>query len=435
MDEDRRKQVAVFRFGVISDFVTGARLEPGERERLLRDKSGRRWQIPFSSRSRIARSTILSWIRRYQASGGKLNSLYPESRSDRGVSRALEPETVQGIIRLRNQLPKVSVPTLIAEVKRRGIVDSATRLSPSTLYRILHHHGLMDKQSPQPIDRRRFEAELPNDIWQSDAMHGPQVRAGDKTRKTYLFGFLDDMSRLIPHAQFYLTERLDSFLDAFRIALLKRGLPRKIYVDNGPAFRAKHLEEICASLGIALVHSRPHQPQGRGKCERFFRTLRAQFLSTVTPASLDELNRKLDSWIHTVYHNRTHSATGESPLRRFAAHMECIRPAPKELEDYFRKRARRRVAKDRTVSLNGRLYEAPVPLIGKQVTLLFHDHDMATVEILFESRSHGLLRPVDLKVNCRVRRAKDSLALEPASRSTLSSGKLPFRAKDEEVTP
>jgi transposase InsO family protein len=432
MDEDKRKQLAVFRFGVISDFVTRTRLEPGERERLLRDKSARRWQIPFSSRSRIARSTILSWISRYQASGGKLDSLYPHSRSDRGISRALDPETVQGLIHLRGQLPRVSIPTLITELKRRGIVERAMPLSRSTVYRILHQHGLMDKQRAHPVDRRRFEAELPNDIWQSDTLHGPQIAVGDKRRKTYLFAFLDDMSRLIPHGQFYLTERLDSFLDAFRIALLKRGLPRKLYVDNGPAFRARHLEEICASLGIALVHSRPYQPEGRGKCERFFRTLRAQFLSTLTPpASLEELNRKLDGWLQSVYHSRTHSATGEPPLKRFAANMECIRPAPKDLEDYFRKRARRRVAKDRTISLNGRLYEAPVPLIGKQVTLLYHEHHPQRVEVLLEGRSHGLLTPVDLNLNCRIRRGRETLRLEPEARAWLSSGKLTFRAHGE----
>jgi len=104
-------------------------------------------------------------------------------------------------------------------------------------------------------------------------MHGPVVTTGDKNRKTYLFAFLDDMSRLITHSQFYTSEKLDSYLDALKQALLKRGLPRRLYVDNGPAFRSRHLQEITASLGIALVHSQPYQPQGRGKIERFFRTV------------------------------------------------------------------------------------------------------------------------------------------------------------------
>ena len=139
------------------------------------------------------------------------------------------------------------------------------------------------------------------------------VMVGDKRRKTYLFAFIDDMSRLVPHAAFFLNENLDSYLSALRCALLKRGLPRKLYVDNGPAFRSKLLHEITASLGIAIVHSKPFRPQGRGKVERFFLTVRGQFLSTFQGNSLQELNTQLDHWITTVYHQRPHGATGEPP--------------------------------------------------------------------------------------------------------------------------
>jgi hypothetical protein len=255
----------------------------------------------------------------------------------------------------------------------------------------------------------------------------------DKRRKTYLFAFIDDMSRLIPHAQFYLSEKLDSFLGALRQALLKRGLPRKLYVDNGPAFRSKHLEEITASLGIALVHSQPYKPQGRGKIERWFRTVRTQFLSGFRGDTLHDLNEALDCWIRDIYHDRKHSATAQCPIKRFANHMECVRQAPKDLEDYFRKRARRRVAKDRTISLNSKLYEAPVQLIGQQITLLYHEHDPARVESLFKGQSYGLLTPLDLHVNCRVRRHHNRyLTLKNPSPKNITGGKLPFRSKRKE---
>jgi hypothetical protein len=268
-------------------------------------------------------------------------------------------------------------------------------------------------------------------------MHGPVVLVDDeKRRKTYLFAFIDDMSRLIPHAQFYLSEKLDSFLDALRQALLKRGLPRKLYVDNGPAFRSKHLQEITASLGIALVHSQPYKPEGRGKVERWFKTVRGQFLSAFRGKTLHELNEALDCWIRDIYHHRKHSATGQSPLKRFADHMQCVRTAPKDLEDYFRKSARRRVGKDRTISLNSKLYEAPVQLIGQQISLLYHEHDPARVEIIFKGQSYGFLSPLDLHVNCRVRRYHDRyLAIKNPSAKTITGGKLPFRPKRKEDRP
>ena len=284
------------------------------------------------------------------------------------------------------------------------------------------------------MDRRRFEAELPNDLWQSDAMHGPMLQAGGKNKKTYLFAFIDDMSRIIPHAEFYTTERLHSYLDALRQALLKRGLPRKLYVDNGPAFRSRHLEEICASLGIALIHSKPYKPQGRGKIERFFRTVRMQFLPAFMGKTLDEINQALELWISDVYHQRKHGGIGQAPMKRFAEKMECIRPAPNDLEDYFRKRARRRVATDRTVSLNGKLYEAPVPLIGQQVTLLYHEHDPKRVEVRLQNRSHGFLAPLDLAVNARVKRNKNNLVnLEESQQNTPAGGSLFLVGKKSKV--
>jgi len=427
MTEDQKKQVAVFRFGVISDFVTRHHFERGEREKLLLEKCAQSWRIPFSNRSRLSRTTILNWIRLYQNSGGKLESLMPAGRNDKGGSRAIDDDTGQALIRLKREMPKITVPMLIDQMQRRGLVSAGATLSPSTVYRFLYSRKLMIQGAARPVDRRRFEAELPNDLWQSDAMHGPMLKRGGKNNKSYLFAFIDDMSRIIPHAEFYPSERLDSYLDALRQALLKRGLPRKLYMDNGPAFRSLHLQEICASLGIALIHSKPYKPQGRGKIERFFRTVRMQFLPGFRGNTFDDINQALELWVGDVYHQRKHGGTGQAPMKRFAEKMECIRPAPDDLEDYFRKRARRRVATDRTVSLNGRLYEAPVPLIGKQVTVLYHEHDPGRVEVRLENRSHGMLAPLDLAVNARVKRSRDGLALDSQQNSPAKYGKLFLR--------
>lgn len=429
MDEEQKKQVAIFRFGVISDFVSPARLDWGERTRLLKEKCARPWQIPFSGRTRLAPPTIVSWIRAYEQGGRRLEALYPRGRSDRGSPRALEKETALALLGLRREMPRATVRSLIRSAQQRRLVDPEQHLAESTVWRLLNREGLMQREQTA-VDRRRFEAELPNDIWQSDVMHGPAVCAQGKNRKAYLIAFIDDMSRLICHAQFYLSENLDCYLDALRQALLTRGLPRKLYVDNGPAFRSFHLHQICASLGIALIHARPYQPQGKGKVERFFRTLRSDFLPAVRTQSLNDLNLALDCWLRDVYHNREHRSTGETPLQRYAAHCECVRAAPKDLQDHFRKQARRRVAKDRTVALAGRLYEAPIALIAKQITLFYHAHDPARVEARYEGKSYGMLTAVDLNVNCHVQREKDTLKLHTEPRP-LTGGKLPFAGKKE----
>jgi len=407
MNEEQKMEVAIFRFGLIHDFVSGVQLDRGEQKRLLRKKCERKWFIPHSTRTRLTRSTILRWIKRYKDSNGKLESLCPSDRSDRGVSRGLDEETSLALISLRKEMPKSTVPYLIETMDKRGLVSSGVELNLSNVYRFLHRHNLMNTEQ-QAQDRRKFEVELPNDLWQSDAMHGPKVEVDGKMRKSYLLAFLDDHSRLVPHGEFYLSEGIHSYIGALEQALLKRGLPRKLYVDNGPAFRSKHLEYVTASLGTALIHSRPYKPQGRGKIERFFRSVRTQFLQGYKGSTLLDLNEAFDLWLNDIYHQRKHSSTGQSPFERFTAHMECLRPAPTDLRDYFRKHARRRVAKDRTITLNGKLYEAPVGLIGKQVILLFHDGQPELVEVKYNHKSYGFLTPLDLHINARVKRNRNS---------------------------
>jgi hypothetical protein len=138
-----------------------------------------------------------------------------------------------------------------------------------------------------------------------------------------------------------------------------------------------------------------------------------QFLSTIPDGlALQDLNKRLKGWIDD-YHLREHGSTKEAPLTRYAGHLHCIREAPRELMDHFRKRVTRKVDKDRTISLDGRLYEAPVALIGKTVTLLYHESDPARVELLFNGTSHGMLPPLDVHINAKVKRAYQAVDIIP----------------------
>lgn len=409
MDEEEKKHVAVFRYGVIHEFVSGADLSYGEQERLLEEKSSRKWVIPYSSRTRISRSCIRSWIKRYKEGNNSLESLYPVSRNDRGMSRAMDEDTCLSLISLRKEMPKATLPVLMEKMDKRDLVTPGIVLNQTTVYRFLKSQGLMKRESVKK-DRRKFEAELPNDLWQSDVMHGPRIEVDGRQKKSYLIAIIDDNSRLIPHAEFYLSEALESYLKCLEDALSKRGLPRKLYVDNGPAFRSNHLEYITASLNVSLIHAKPYQPQGKGKIERWFKTVRTSFLPGFKGTTLEELNMCLDLWINDIYHKKRHGSTGQTPFDRFTSKMECLRQAPANLRDYFRKVARRKVAKDRTIVFRGRMYEAPVSLIDKQVELLFHESALEEIEIRYSNRSYGIARPVNLNINCRVKRDANNMS-------------------------
>lgn len=423
MTENPKRDVAVFRFGVICDFVNGPKLDHGQKEALIKEKCARKWSIPNSDKTRISRSTILRWIKLYEKGGGRIEALYPKDRSDQGKSRTLDEETALTLISIRNEFPAVTAKKLIHIMNERELITPGLDLNLSKVYRFLHQNNLMNRHTP--CDRRKFEAELPNDLWQADVMHGPQVEFDGKQKKSYLIAIIDDHSRMIVHGEFYLSEKLTSWLHAFEKGLLRRGLPRKLFADNGAAFRSKHFEQVTASLGIALIHSRPYCPQGKGKIERWFKTVRSDFLPAYKVTTLNRLNEDFKTWVEESYNQQKHSATGQKPLDRFVSNTQCLRTAPKNLRDHFRKTVLRRVAKDRTVTIDGLLFEAPVPLIGKRVSLLYHEERRDLVEVVWCQKSYGMIRPVDVHVNCRVKRDKNrNTELHTDGRANYQKGRL-----------
>lgn len=195
--------------------------------------------------------------------------------------------------------------------------------------------------------------------------------------------------------------------------------------------RSNHLEHICASLGIVLIHARPYQPEGKGKIERWFGTVRGSFLAVHKTDTFEHLNEKFWAWV-SGYNDKQHNSTGTTPIKRFAGNIECIRPAPKDLEDHFRKTAKRTVAKDRTIALAGRLYEAPVDLIGKQVSLLYHAHDPARVELIFAGKTYGFLSTVDVNVNYRIKRNNGITEIDAGNNPGKYIGGTLFKRKTQE---
>jgi hypothetical protein len=257
----------------------------------------------------------------------------------------------------------------------------------------------------------------------SDVMHGPSVVVGERVkRKTYLIAFIDDATRVIPHAAFALAENTATFLPVLEQAILRRGLPKKLFVDNGANYRSKHLALVCAKLGIALIHARPYQPQGKGKIERWFKTVRAQLLTRLTEAdlaSLSALNRRLAGWIEGEYHHSPHRGLeGVTPLEQWARTGSAVRfPEPDvDLADLFLLEAVRKVQKDRTVSLNGVLYEVEAALVGENVTLRFDPSapPERPIQVCFQGERLAMARPLDTYANCFVTRDRPSRTLAVA---------------------
>jgi putative transposase len=434
-DTDYRQAVALFRYGLIADLV---RLPPGSKGlyAMIEQKAAGEYTIPASTRTRVAAETIRDWLKAYRRGG--FDALLPKPRADRGQSRSLPPEVVDVLLQIKESNPKLSVQLLIREARTREEVPDELPLPNSTVHRLLARHGLMDKRQGEQsdTDRRRFAFQRAGELWMSDVMHGPSVLVAKRTkRKSYLIAFLDDATRVIPYAAFTLAEHTTAFLPVLKQAILRRGLPQRLYVDNGANYRSQHLALVCAKLGIALIHARPYRPQGKGKIERFFKTVRAQLLTRLAAedtASLQALNRRWWAWVEGEYHQAPHRALGGvTPLEQWAQTGESVHfPEPGlDLDDLFLFEAQRKVQKDRTVSLNGVLYEVDAALVGEKVTLRF-DPGAAPerpVQVCHQGKLIEQAKPVNTYANCFVKRNRPSCTLHvdgPAPEPPASAMKL-----------
>src|SRR6266702_1197124 len=295
-EEDRRRaaraeQVALFRYQLIREAADPA-LSTRQRGRMVRELAARAHPGPSGEQVAVSRATIDRWIRAWRSGG--FAALAPPARQ---VTLRTDAQVLELAAGLKRENPERTA----AQVER--ILRKTCGWSPSVRTLLRHFDRLELSTRPggrAPAVFGRFEAPAPNDTWTGDALHGPQV-AG---RKAYLFAFLDDHSRAVMAA---------------------RGVPSRVYVDNGSAFVDAALKRAAARLGIKITHSAPGRPQGRGKIERFFGVVRGQFLVEIGDGAglkdLAGLNRLFTAWYETVYHVRPHGETGPELAGR---KVECV---------------------------------------------------------------------------------------------------------------
>lgn len=418
--DERRREVALFRYGVIADLV---QLEPHHRGiyALLAKKAEVTYDIPGSLRRRVAPETIRGWLRSYRRGG--FDALVPRARADQGSTRSIPPQVIDLLCQMKEDNFELSVPSLIktARTKHADVVTDEVVLPESTVHRALARRGMTKRPPADPTsnDRRRFEHEDAGDLWMSDVMHGPKIKDGQRMRRTYLIAFIDDATRVVPYATFTYSEGAVPFLSVFEQAVRRRGIPKRLYVDNGSAFRSKQLSVVCAKLGVALIHAKPYSPQGKGKMERWFRTVRMQLLPVLTPeqrVSLDTMNRALSAWVEGEYHRAPHRGLGdETPADKWARRSEGVRMPAADVGDHFLAEQKRSVQKDRTVTLDGVAFEVDAALVGERVLLRYDPAKKPgkrAVEVWHEGRRVELARRVDALANCFIKRNAGTRNLE-----------------------
>lgn len=438
-DDERGEAIALFRFSVISEAVP-ERLTPAERGLIVRALAERRWVAPTGGERSYSRGTLDRWIAAYRHRG--LGGLAPMPRSDRGRPRDQAGFLAEAVV-LRRELPVRSAAQIVDIIGRAHGVW----LSERTVRAHLARSGVSRRVLlAEPVRAfGRFEASRPNERWIGDVLIGPFVPhprvAGSKRAKLFLL--VDDFSRLLVCGRWMTEENTRAGQDVLRTAVMRRGVPEILHVDNGAPYRAHQLARTCAVLGTHLVHSRPYQPAGRGKQERLNRYIRERFLTEAEAkgiSSFEQLNDAFGAWAEQVANTRIHAETKETPLARFLSAGPPGKPDPDTVREAFRWSVTRKVTKTATVSLFANRYAVDPALVGRTIELRFTPEDLQAIEVFSDGAPHGVATPfvIGHHVHPAVPQASapeppessgiDYLSLvETAEEEELGSGRIDYR--------
>ena len=327
----------------------------------------------------ISADTLRYWLWRYKSLG--LDGLCNKPRKDCG--RTSVPDSLQqSLVRLRREHPLFTVKRLLRELLEKGVWDGR-KPSRTAIYRFTAANQL-NRNMQEPVQSvRSFEYPHFGDLWSADFLHGPKVKQGIYAGKTYLHAIIDDATRYIVAAQFHLAENTESLLNDMMMAIRRFGVPKRFYSDNGSAYRSRHLRFVAAKLQITLPHTPPYKPRGRGKIERFFRSVRDGFLTGRQRTSLAKLNTDFNEWI-TQYHQTPHRGLNMSPLNRKLIDqgdiLTQIDPTH-NINDLFRMECTKVVRSDGCIRLWKKRFEIPDALPGESITIYYlpWDHEYILV--------------------------------------------------------
>ena len=413
MDEKRQDEdVALFRYGVIAPLI-GKKWKWGARREQIERLCSHAWTGPDGDERIIPEGTIKDWLRKYQRLG--FDGLYPRKRSDRGRCRRLTAAQVQKLLAFRRHHPKLAVVELYEMMVINNFIEPG-EVSIPTLHRLFRVHKASRRDLARVSeckDLRPFQFAHRNECWQVDVMHGPRLASGGRKHKTYLIAFIDDSTRIVPAAIFVRSENSSTLANVFSTALRRRGIPSKLYADNGRIFKSRGVKLACAKLGIEQIHSRPRRPEGRGKIERFFRSVRQKFLtpflSSHPSPDIESLNRSFYQWLDDKYHGQPHRGlNGLSPLDAWVQDEAVVRDLhpSMNLENLFLAATTRTVRRDCTLYFNNHRFEAPPEYRSRKVVVRY---DVAKPADIFLEDSEGNLhnlRLVDCIANKSIRRKR-----------------------------
>ena len=403
MEKDIRERIALKRYQIVSPVLA----EPARAQNdYFRQQARKVHDFPRYGPRKFSVSTLKSWLKKYRKYG--FEGLKPKNRSDGGRPRRLDPETLTAIAIKCKAYPYWSVQKLYEDLVHQGLLGQPP-VHYNTLLRLIKENRWLDVNTRTDA-RKAYEVDNVNDLWVCDFMHGPHVMVNNRSIKAILCAIIDDHSRMVVGYGFNTSETISALTLVLKDAFTGYGIPKRLYVDNGPSFSSELLARSCAMAGISLIHSKPYDSPSRGKVERLFRTIRDRFICGVQPGiSLQEINQAFWLWLQEDYHHKLHAGIGQRPIDRYNASVDRVpirRLTKTELDEIFLIRHERVVNNDATISFKGCLYEVPAAYIRHKIEIR-HPVDDPTALYLYDNGVRvGRIKLLDKKENARTFRPR-----------------------------
>ena len=406
MDQDKKQAIALMRYSAIAPLISGTLTDHESLSAFFREVSARGLKSPGGELRHYSPITIKKWYLAYKKEG--FDALIPSGRSDCGVSRKIDDELSEEIRYLKHTYPRLSASAIYRQLQDKGSISSK-QISEATICRFINQMMLQERLTGNQ-DMRRYERPHINEVWCGDSSVGPYLKTDDgKKHRIYVIALIDDASRFITGIDLFFNDTFVNLMSVMKSAISKYGKPKVFNFDNGSAYKNKQMELLAARIGTTISYCHPYTPTQKAKIERWFRTLKDQWMATLDMRdfhSLDELRGSLFAFVHRYNLSPHSSLKGKSPQERFFSEPELIRRLPDDVIDRsFLLEIERRVSADCVIVIDQVEYEVDYRFAKQRITLRYSP-DMKEIYVVDAA---GTLTPIHLlnkQENASVKREK-----------------------------
>lgn len=396
----KESRLDLFRYGIISTLLMNEEVKVREECTKLAEKK----YFYNGKEYKFSEETIRKWYYKYKKEG--FDKLNKKVREDYTKTRKMKEEEINYIIDLKSKYPKITTKKIYDIMKKENYLKD---ISISSLYRYMKSNHI-ERTIIMSKERRRYEKEYPNDMWQADTTYGPYILIEGKKYRVYLIQFIDDNSRLVVGYGFFLNDNAKNVQIVFKKAIKKYGIPKQIYLDNGKSYKNNQLEIICARMAVKVTHTHAYDPQAKGKVERCFKTIKEGWLYAKDwnkYKSIEEIEEDYGKYLYTEYINKEHSEIKDTPNNVWHKGIEKTKHRTIEeekLEEIFMHEEKRKVNKDRTINFNNELYEVPYKYVGTEITIRYYVDNQDELWIYEKDERKEKCKKLNKVENAKVRR-------------------------------